>query len=90
MYCLQSVAILHLASKETLQIKWSAIFSDLNSCAVAFFATVPEEKFKMRKIPFSPPDLSQAEIDEVIKVLKSGWITTGPEKKLFESRIAER
>ena len=44
----------------------------------------------MRKIPFSPPDLSQAEIDEVIKVLKSGWITTGPETKLFESRIAER
>jgi hypothetical protein len=42
----------------------------------------------MRKIPFSPPDLSQAEIDEVIKVLKSGWITTGPETKLFESRIA--
>ena len=44
----------------------------------------------MRKIPVSPPDLSQAEIDEVIKVLKSGWITTGPETKLFESRIAER
>ncbi len=44
----------------------------------------------MRKIPFSPPDLSQAEIDEVIKVLKLGWITTGPETKLFESRIAER
>ena len=44
----------------------------------------------MRNIPISPPDLSQAEIDEVIKVLKSGWITTGPETKLFESRIAER
>ena len=43
----------------------------------------------MRKIPFSPPDISQAEIDEVVKVVKSGWITTGPETKLFESRIAE-
>ena len=43
----------------------------------------------MRKIPFSPPDLSQAEIDEVVKVLKSGWITTGPETKLFENKIAE-
>ena len=42
----------------------------------------------MRKIPFSPPDITQAEIDEVVKVLKSGWITTGPETKLFESRIA--
>ena len=30
----------------------------------------------MRKIPFSPPDITQAEIDEVVKVLKSGWITT--------------
>ena len=43
----------------------------------------------MRKIPFSPPDISQAEIDEVIKVVKSGWITTGPETKLFESKIAQ-
>lgn len=43
----------------------------------------------MRKIPFSPPDISQAEIDEVIKVVKSGWITTGPETKLFESKIAD-
>ena len=29
----------------------------------------------MRNIPFSPPDISQAEIDEVVKVVKSGWIT---------------
>ena len=43
----------------------------------------------MRKIPFSPPDISQAEIDEVVKVVKSGWITTGPETKLFESQIAK-
>ena len=43
----------------------------------------------MRKIPFSPPDISQAEIDEVIKVVKSGWITTGPETKLFENKIAQ-
>ncbi len=43
----------------------------------------------MRKIPFSPPDISQAEIDEVIKVVRSGWITTGPETKLFESQIAD-
>ena len=43
----------------------------------------------MRKIPFSPPDISQAEIDEVIKVVKSGWITTGPKTKQFEREIAE-
>ena len=41
------------------------------------------------KIPFSPPDISQEEIDEVVDTLKSGWITTGPKTKLFEKQIAE-
>jgi len=41
------------------------------------------------KIPFSPPDMSQLEIDEVIDTLKSGWITTGPKTKLLEQKIAE-
>jgi len=43
----------------------------------------------MRNIPFSPPDMSEAEIESVAEVLRSGWITTGPKTKLFESRIAE-
>ncbi len=43
----------------------------------------------MRNIPFSPPDLSQAEIDAVVEVLKSGWITTGPKTKEFEKKIAK-
>ena len=41
-----------------------------------------------RKIPFSPPDISDAEINEVCKALKSGWITTGPRTKLLERRLA--
>ncbi len=41
------------------------------------------------KIPFSPPDITQAEIDEVIDTLKSGWITTGPKTKLLEKKLAE-
>ena len=44
---------------------------------------------QVREIPFSPPDITQAEIDAVVEVLKSGWITTGPKTKLFEQRIAE-
>ncbi|WP_227938627.1 DegT/DnrJ/EryC1/StrS family aminotransferase [Alkalihalobacillus deserti] len=44
---------------------------------------------KVRNIPFSPPDITDAEIEEVIKALKSGWITTGPRTKEFEKRIAE-
>ena len=38
-------------------------------------------------IPFSPPDISEAEIQEVISALKSGWITTGPKTKDFERQI---
>ncbi len=40
------------------------------------------------KVPFSPPDITQAEIDAVSEVLRSGWITTGPKTKQFEKDIA--
>ena len=39
-------------------------------------------------IPFSPPDMSELEIQEVANALKSGWITTGPKVKEFERKIA--
>lgn len=39
-------------------------------------------------IPFSPPDIGEEEMKEVVDTLKSGWITTGPKTKLFEQRIA--
>lgn len=42
-----------------------------------------------RTIPFSPPDISNFEITEVVDALKSGWITTGPRTKQFEKEIAE-
>ena len=42
-----------------------------------------------RSIPFSPPDITQAEIDEVVDALQSGWITTGPRTKKLEREIAE-
>lgn len=42
-----------------------------------------------RKIPFSPPDIGELEINEVVECLKSGWITTGPRTKEFERRLAE-
>lgn len=43
----------------------------------------------MKNILFSPPDITDAEIFEVITAMKSGWITTGPKTKEFERRIAE-
>lgn len=41
------------------------------------------------KIPFSPPDITENEINAVAEALRSGWITTGPRTKEFERRIAE-
>ena len=43
---------------------------------------------KKYNIPFSPPDISEEEISEVVDTLKSGWITTGPKTKTFEKEIA--
>lgn len=42
-----------------------------------------------RSIPFSPPDITEAEIQEVSEALRSGWITTGPRTKQLEREIAE-
>ncbi len=39
-------------------------------------------------IPFSPPDISDSEIGEVVDTLRSGWITTGPRTKLLERRLS--
>ena len=39
-------------------------------------------------IAFSPPDITEAEIEEVVDTLRSGWITTGPKTKEFERQIA--
>ena len=44
---------------------------------------------KKYNIPFSPPDISDGEINEVIDTLKSGWMTTGPKTKELERRLSE-
>ena len=41
------------------------------------------------KVLFSPPDITEREIEEVVDTLRSGWITTGPKTKLFEQKLAE-
>lgn len=43
----------------------------------------------MRNIPFSPPDITELEIQEVCEALRSGWITTGPRTKQLEKELAE-
>ena len=42
----------------------------------------------MMNIPFSPPDISELEVQEVAEALRSGWITTGPRTKELERQIA--
>ena len=44
----------------------------------------------MMRIPFSPPDITELEIEAVRQTLESGWITTGPRTKEFERRIADK
>lgn len=44
---------------------------------------------KERKILFSPPDITEKEINEVVDALRSGWITTGPKTKELEKKIAK-
>lgn len=41
-----------------------------------------------RRVPFSPPDISELEIAEVVEALQSGWITTGDRTRLLERRLA--
>ena len=40
-------------------------------------------------IPFSPPDINEEDINQVVEALRSGWITTGPRTKEFERQIAD-
>ncbi|MCH5238157.1 MAG: DegT/DnrJ/EryC1/StrS family aminotransferase [Muribaculaceae bacterium] len=42
----------------------------------------------MRRVPFSPPDMSEEEVLQVAQALRSGWITTGPKTKEFENKIS--
>ena len=49
---------------------------------------VKPESSQKKVIPFSPPDISESEIGEVVEALRSGWITTGPRTKLLERRLA--
>lgn len=44
---------------------------------------------ELRNVPFSPPDMGEAEAKMATEAILSGWITTGPKTKEFERKIAE-
>lgn len=48
-------------------------------------AIIMEEQMN---ISFSPPDITEAEVEQVVEALRSGWITTGPKTKEFEKKLA--
>lgn len=59
-------------------------------CVLLYDVIIIDERgICMMKIPFSPPDMSEAEINEVCDAIRSGWITTGPRTKQFEKNLAE-
>ena len=76
------------------QIKFSdytSFFSykgDVDSFVDVMGTQQSQDLDEKKTIPFSPPDISDAEINEVVETLKSGWITTGPRTKLLERRLA--
>ena len=51
-------------------------------------ASVVQGPVREQFLPFNQPDIGEEEIDEVVKTLRSGWITTGPRTKEFERRFA--
>lgn len=60
-------------------------YSDETEANVVNITKKPEGR---KSIPFSPPDIGENEIGEVVEALRSGWITTGPRTKLLERRLA--
>lgn len=53
-----------------------------------YFDFMEREAMTM-KIPFSPPDMTELEVQGAVDAIRSGWITTGPKTKEFERRIAD-
>lgn len=66
--------------------KTDAVFCVIKTCFKEVISV--SDSIERRIIPFSPPDISELEIEEVVSTLKSGWITTGPKTKLLERRLA--
>ncbi len=52
--------------------------------------TIDTARLSVRDVPFSPPNISEEEIAEVVDTLRTDWITTGPKTKKFEEEFARR
>ena len=84
--------VIKLCKDNQLQFSdYTSFFSykgDVDSFAGVMQTQQSHDLDEKKSIPFSPPDISDAEINEVVEAMKSGWITTGPRVKLLERRLA--
>ncbi|MCA9924119.1 MAG: DegT/DnrJ/EryC1/StrS aminotransferase family protein [Anaerolineales bacterium] len=51
--------------------------------------TIEQPRVRSAFLPFNRPDITEAEIEEVVDTLRSGWLTTGPKTRQFEAQFAE-
>ena len=85
-------SIIEYCKKNQIQYRdYSAFFTykgDIDSFDAVVSTQRNQDLDEKKSIPFSPPDITDSEINEVVEAMKSGWITTGPRTKLLERRLA--
>ena len=85
-------SIISFCKENQLEFRdYSAFFSykgDIDSFNEVFNTQRDQVLDERKSIPFSPPDIGESEITEVVEAMRSGWITTGPRVKLLERRLA--
>jgi dTDP-4-amino-4,6-dideoxygalactose transaminase len=85
-------SIIKFCKEKQLQYRdYSSFFTykgDIDSFDAVVSTQRNQDLDEKKSIPFSPPDITDSEINEVVEAMKSGWITTGPRTKLLERRLA--
>ena len=85
-------SVIEYCKEKQIQFRdYSAFFTykgDIDSFDAVVSTQRNQDLDEKKSIPFSPPDITDSEINEVVEAMKSGWITTGPRTKLLERRLA--
>ncbi len=85
-------SIIKFCKEKQIQYRdYSSFFTykgDIDSFDAVVSTQRNQDLDEKKSIPFSPPDITDSEINEVVEAMKSGWITTGPRTKLLERRLA--
>lgn len=85
-------SIIEFCKEKQIQYRdYSSFFTykgDIDSFDAVISTQRNQDLDEKKSIPFSPPDITDSEISEVVEAMKSGWITTGPRTKVLERRLA--